>query len=62
MESEFRKELIVLLNKHSMDTAANAPDFILAGYIERMIHALGDFNSAHMNWRGLDQKQKELLR
>jgi hypothetical protein len=39
----FRKELTELINKHSIDTATNTPDYILADY---MIKCLGAFDHA----------------
>ena len=37
----FNKELINLLNCHSVDNQVGLPDFILAGHISRCLYSLG---------------------
>lgn len=51
---EFEKELTTLINKHSIENAADAPDFILAGMICRMIEAIGPSVKKTLDWHGCD--------
>lgn len=37
--SEFRTELAALINKHSLESASNTPDFILASYLTACLAA-----------------------
>ena len=39
-EANFESELSVLLNKHSIDSEVNTPDFILAQYLLSCLAAL----------------------
>ena len=38
-KSEFRKELEVLINKHSKENGSDTPDWILAGFLENCLNA-----------------------
>ena len=37
VENDFERELAALLNKHSLDTHANTPDYVLARYLIRQL-------------------------
>jgi len=39
MESKFRKELEVAINRCSMENGSNTPDFILAEFLESCLKA-----------------------
>lgn len=39
MDTEFRKELASLINKHSMENGSNTPDFILAQFLTHCLRA-----------------------
>lgn len=43
MQSEFRKELEEVINRHSKENNSNTPDWILALYLE---NCLGNFDTA----------------
>jgi hypothetical protein len=52
MSSLFASELEVLLNRHSMESPSNTPDFILAKYL---IDCLATYNKTivdRANWYG----------
>ena len=42
---EFRRELVSLINRYSVENNSNTPDFIIAGYI---IHCLEAYDMAAM--------------
>jgi len=50
MESEFRKELVRLINKHSLEQFSNTPDFILAEYLEKCLAAYDVAVSSRDKW------------
>jgi len=42
MDEQFKKELEVLLNKHSIENKCDMPDFLLAEMITNCIQAIGE--------------------
>ena len=51
----FKKELEQLINKHSVDTKVNIPDFILAETICSMIEVIGQCCKDTRNWYKSDK-------
>ena len=41
MSKTFREELAGLINKHSIEGDSDTPDFILADYLIKCLHAFG---------------------
>lgn len=57
---EFEQELASLLNRASMETTSNTPDFILAQYL---LGCLATFNTAvqqRETWYGRDARPSEV--
>lgn len=52
MGDEFAAELKVLLNKHSIDSYAATPDYILAGYLVEMVETLRKTRYETARWEG----------
>jgi hypothetical protein len=50
--SDFEKELEHLLNRHSMENGSNTPDFILARFLTRCLHAWNDSVCKREDWYG----------
>jgi hypothetical protein len=48
----FREELESLINRHSMETFSNTPDFILADYVGRCLKAFDLATTARDDWYG----------
>jgi hypothetical protein len=51
-DSEFRKDLQALMNRHSMENGCNTPDFILAEYLDRCLAAFDLAVNARETWYG----------
>lgn len=51
---EFRRELASLLNKYSMDSVTDIPDFILAGHLASILMQLPSMISTRDRWFGFD--------
>lgn len=52
MQTEFRKELEILINRHSMEQSSDTPDFILADYLQASLKAFDDAVNAREKWYG----------
>lgn len=52
--NDLEKELAQLLNKHSMDSATNTPDFILARHIIRDLDTYRETVSEVKRWHNSD--------
>jgi hypothetical protein len=50
--TEFRKELVALLNRNSIENGSNTPDFILAGYLTACLQAWNESVCARERWYG----------
>jgi len=50
--SEFKKELEILINKHSLENDSNTPDFILANYIAMCLEAYNVTLQSREQWYG----------
>jgi hypothetical protein len=61
--SKFKKELEVLINKHSIENESNTPDFILANYIAMCLDAYNVTLKSREEWygRNIENKQQFLL-
>jgi len=49
---DFRKELEILLNRTSMESGSNTPDFILARYLLDCLLAFDNAVTSRENWYG----------
>jgi hypothetical protein len=52
VNTELRDELCALLNKHSADSQAGTPDFILAQYLLACLDAFGAAIAKRETWLG----------
>jgi len=50
----FEKELTQLINRYSIESMADMPDFLLAGMICRIIEAMGPSIKSALDWHGCD--------
>lgn len=50
--SNFREELVILINKESIDNKWDVPDFILAQFIDETITAFGEAMQRRDIWFG----------
>jgi len=51
---QFKKELEVLINKHSIENHADMPDFMLAQMVCDFIVDVGSHIKANLDWHGCD--------
>ena len=58
----FRNELEVLLNKHSMDNESNCPDFILADYLIDCLKSYNRATTRRDNWHDINIGDKLRLK
>lgn len=54
-ETELQKELMILINKHSME-GSNTPGFILAGYLEACLLVFEAAVQQRETWYGRDSR------
>jgi len=47
---KFRKELEILINKHSMENFSNTPDFILANFLTACLVAFDSATRRREEW------------
>lgn len=52
----FTKELELLINKHSQESASNTPDFILAQYIDGCLTNFAAAVQQRETWHGRDPR------
>lgn len=57
----FAEELEALINRHSMESESNTPDFILAGYLMACMKACAETIVARDRWYGREKKPDEVL-
>lgn len=48
----FREELTAVINRFSMESGCNTPDFILAKYLANCLHAFDEAVKAREKWYG----------
>ena len=53
-ESEFRRDLQTLINRHSRENDSGTPDFILARYLDQCLAAFNDAMQARARWYGFE--------
>lgn len=51
-ETDFRKELEQLINRHSVENNSNTPDFVLAGYLTDCLRAFNFAVNYRDRWYG----------
>jgi len=56
----FRKELEVLINKHSRENGSNTPDFILADYLQNCLMAFDSAVFAREQWYGRNENEVDM--
>lgn len=56
--SEFREELVNLINRHSMENGSNTPDFILANYLMLQIESFDTTVNRREEWYGRESPKK----
>ena len=56
---EFRKELEILINKHSKENGSNTPDFILSEYLVGCLNNFDKTIKQRDEWFGFDRAEKE---
>ena len=52
----FKKELEVLINKHSIENESNTPDWLLAQYLLNCLAAFTTATQQRENWYGRDPR------
>ena len=57
----FREELEALLNKYSLESGSNTPDFILARYLESCIRVLDRATNQRERWYGREKEVSDLM-
>lgn len=55
--SDFKRDLEVLINKHSMENGSNTPDFILAQYLQGCLDNFGTVMETRDKWYGINQAE-----
>lgn len=50
--SVFEQELAILINKHSRENGSNTPDYILAAFLNDMLHLFDNTMSVREEWYG----------
>jgi len=54
--TEFEKDLTALINRHSMESASNTPDFMLASYLMACLDAFTQSVQQRETWYGRDAR------
>lgn len=52
-DTEFRRDLAAVLNRHSRENGSNTPDFILADYLLGCLEGFDRCASAREKWYGI---------
>jgi hypothetical protein len=53
---EFRRELQTLINRYSLETESNTPDFVLAEYLVDCLHSFDAAVNQRAVWYGKNRK------
>jgi len=56
----FREELQVLINRHSMENDSNTPDFILADYLQECLETFDKALQAREQWYGRTEIESDI--
>ena len=59
--SNFQKELTALINRNSMETDSNTPDFLLAEYLSHSLNLFNDIIYRREKWYGRHQDHNNNL-
>lgn len=51
---KFKKELEILINKHSIENVSDMPDFIMAEMLIGIIQIVGKAAKKNLDWHGCD--------
>ena len=51
---KFKKELELLINKHSIENTLDMPDFMIAEMLCDLIIKIGKVSRKNLKWHGLD--------
>lgn len=62
MKESFVKELEELINRHSLETGCDTPDFILAKYLEKCLYNYMETVNARDKWFGVDMWSADKLK
>lgn len=49
---QFKKDLEILINMHSMENGSNTPDFILAQYLMQCLEVFDEATNRRAEWYG----------
>lgn len=60
--NDFKKDIEILINKHSKENESNTPDFILANYIQDCLYVFETATLARDKWYDFDSCIKPLER
>ncbi len=52
----FESELVSLINRESLENVSNTPDWILAEFLVKCLHALNDAVEQRERWYGRDPR------
>ena len=55
-DDKFRQELTDLINRYSIESASNTPDYILAMYLHGCLHAFNEAVQQRETWYGRDPR------
>ena len=61
-QSEFHKELQVLVNAHSIENESNTPDFVLANYLIDCLKAYENAHNYCNEWNSPEGVSKDTLK
>lgn len=53
-ETSFKKELEILINKHSIENKCDMPDFLLSEMVCRFISVVDSSVKKNLDWHGCD--------
>lgn len=57
--SDFEKELVSLINSHSLENDSDTPDFLLGCYLMHCLATWNDVTKARDKWFGFEPSQFE---
>lgn len=55
--TEFESELTRLLNRYSLESGSNTPDYVLAQYIRNSLNAFNSAVNMREEWYGRNQRE-----
>ncbi len=60
-QSRLRKDIEQAINKHSIESGSDTPDFILAEYLTDCLHAFDKATVKREEWYGRKESFKEVI-